>query len=897
MHFPKFKEARVSYSSINLTPIRPAGSRGCSVSISRRRSAGEFGEKSPRYSGRVETAASYLRDTYHRPEPPPEHVERARKLYDDCDWALPSPDQHSFLDHPPTKDEIALRLRRAVNTTPGKDGLEYRHLRKLDPEGLLLEKIYEAAWRFGIPDDWRTSQTVPCYKKGDTGDFSNFRPISLLPTIYKVFSGILSQRLTAIASELGWLSPEQKGFLPGVRGIDEHSGLLQTAVEEARAGRRPLGIALLDLCNAFGSLPHPVLGGLFASLPIPSDLRRLLLDIYSNNIMEFAVGQESVNIRPSTGVRQGDALSTTIFNLAAEPLLRAAKTNDFQGFNIFGCEVRVTAYADDLAVISTSPQELQGRLELLSNTAAALGLQFNPEKCVCILISNAKAVVDKDLCIGGGRIRCLDGDEQVEYLGVLLGARLRFRVPNQLVGHMNKVADSLLSPCQKLEVLRSHLLPSLAHHLATGRVLKDDLESLDTECRKFMAEIAGLPNHTIREFFYSDRRVGGLGMFRLSDDADIWTLARATQLLTSKDPTVRSIFLQQLRSTIRRGLREPGTLLSSDVISAFLSGSSEEGMYGLRFAPSSLANLWTLARGASRRLGARIDVSGDIITSIVADDVSVLPLKAVRGLRTVVRQRHTRRFLDAPHQGKVATGLDFDKSSSKDAARTLSCRTELGHADWKLLHRARLDILPLRGYSWFGNGDKSCRRCGQEEEVGHHVLNHCREGLVLATRRHDDVLGLLHRLLTRKGFEAAINKAVPGQRLRPDVELLHAGARLMVDVAVSYDTPRSLEAAFNRKVDKYEALGRTLPLVVGSLGSWHPRNDEIRSLLNIDGRSWCAFRRKARIAAILGSLNMVRSHLASVPADDSGPRPDSRQGPFTSSSPSPSPPPLPCPCP
>ena len=50
------------------------------------------------------------------------------------------------------------------------------------------------------------------------------------------------------------------------------------------------------------------LGGLFASLPIPLDIRRLLLDIYSNNIMEFAVGQDLVKIRPSTGVHQGDAL-------------------------------------------------------------------------------------------------------------------------------------------------------------------------------------------------------------------------------------------------------------------------------------------------------------------------------------------------------------------------------------------------------------------------------------------------------------------------------------------------------------------------------------------------------------------------------------------------------------
>lgn len=102
------------------------------------------------------------------------------------------------------------------------------------------------------------------------------------------------------------------------------------------------------------------------------------------------------------------------------------------------------------------------------------------------------------------------------------------------------------------------------------------------------------------------------------------------------------------------------------------------------------------------------------------------------------------------------------------------------------------------------------------------MFNHCREGLVLATRRHDDVLVVLPRLLTRKGHAVTINKAVLGQQLRPHVDLLHAGARLMVDVAVSYDTPHSLEVAFRRKVEKYEALGITLALVVGFLGSWYP---------------------------------------------------------------------------
>ena len=96
----------------------------------------------------------------------------------------------------------------------------------------------------------------------------------------------------------------------------------------------------------------------------------------------------------------------------------------------------------------------------------------------------------------------------------------------------------------------------------------------------------------------------------------------------------------------------------------------------------------------------------------------------------------------------------------------------------------------------------------------------------------------------------------------------------MVGVAVSYDTPHSLEAAFRRKVENYMVLGRILPLVLGFLGSWHPRYEEIRTLLNTDGRSWGAYRRKARIAAMRGLMKIIRDHLASDPAVIPGPCPE-----------------------
>ena len=327
-------------------------------------------------------------------------------------------------------------------------------------------------------------------------------------------------------------------------------------------------------------------------------------------------------------------------------------------------------------------------------------------------------------------------------------------------------------------------------------------------------------------------------------------MARATQLLTSKDPTVRQLFTAQLKDTISRcfNLEAPSVL----PIGPYLSGSTDGGLYRLRFAQASL-NLWTLARRAAKRLSAVIDVSSDQEILIIADDISMRPVKAVRGLRTAVRQYWSRRFLDSPHQGQVASGLALD-STSKDMARLLSSRTNLKIVDWSAMQRARLDLLPLRGYSWSVGPTKSCRQCGQGTENAFHVLNNCVVALQLKTARHNAVQDLLDEILLKTGHPPIIARAIPGQRLIPDVNITVDGTAILIDVTIPFHNPAILDAAYERKVTKYQSLGKVLPLVVGSLGSWHPRNEDIRSLLNIDGRSWSSFRRKCRTAAISESM-------------------------------------------
>ena len=109
-----------------------------------------LGERSPPYTGSFDLAEEFLRATYEGQQVSDDQCGKARTLYDSCQWRAPDQNQVDDLNRPPSKEEIEAKLRRATNTAPGADGLEYRHLRCLDPQALLLVKIFETVWSLGF---------------------------------------------------------------------------------------------------------------------------------------------------------------------------------------------------------------------------------------------------------------------------------------------------------------------------------------------------------------------------------------------------------------------------------------------------------------------------------------------------------------------------------------------------------------------------------------------------------------------------------------------------------------------------------------------------------------------------------------------------------------------------
>ena len=61
-----------------------------------------------------------------------------------------------------------------------------------------------------LPDELELAQVVTLYKKGNVEDPSNYRPISLLQALYKIYAAIIQKRMAAVIEEQIWKT--QYGF-------------------------------------------------------------------------------------------------------------------------------------------------------------------------------------------------------------------------------------------------------------------------------------------------------------------------------------------------------------------------------------------------------------------------------------------------------------------------------------------------------------------------------------------------------------------------------------------------------------------------------------------------------------------------------------------------------------
>lgn len=830
-------------------------------------------EDSPLCSQPPESVATFFEDVFAKKmdslqPPPPSAV------------LPPTLPQEPALVATITKEDIVARLARNGNTAPGPDGVTYSTLRTKDRGAHILFEVFRVCLEHGrIPKAWKESRTILIFKKGDKQDMSNWRPISLSSCIYKTYSGILADRLSRWAASKGAVSRQQKGFMPA-EGCMEHNFLVQQILDDTRANNKQAVITWLDLKNAFGSVPHVAVLDLLRQHGVHDHLLDVIEDLYAENTTTITTASgETRPVRMESGVKQGDPLSPIVFNLVMEVLLRSVLAHsDLHGYVLRGHRVTCLGFADDLVLTAWTPRSMQALLDIIGEVASWIGLSFNAKKCSTLHVSNKKALSTRTR-IQGEDIKAMGQADAYLHLGVPTGLYID-QTPEETVEHMiqdlHAIEHSLLTDWQKLDAIRTFVLPQITFTLSTARVKKRHFDLLDKAVKRVAKAAMHLPRRASPEIIAIPTHLGGANIMALKELADVGAVVHAHKVLTCPDMLVRQVALASLKSTVTEVVGHPP---NNAELAAYLSAEQMP-------RPSHAhATIWSYARNAVRQLRRKVNGLqwqwqdadlGPSISLVLKDSETIIGPARRKDLHCTLREAlqdfHHRRLIAKPVQGKVMEAVSLDPASN----HFLHSGRHTRFCDWRFVHRARLGVLPLNGQLHLPDQPRKCRRCAWDNETTAHVLCHCQRHSGAWRNRHGAVIKTLVDAM-QSHANLRVEKTIrgTGSRLLPDLVVRDEATKnvVIVDVCCPFDNrPQALNAARAEKIRKYSPLVATLKqqgytagceaVVVGALGSWDPANTKALSMLDIPQHKRAALAKKCVSEVIRWSRDIYVEHVS-----------------------------------
>ena len=159
-----------------------------------------------------------------------------------------------------------------------------------------------------FPRQLKIARVKPFFKKGDQSNFSNYRPISLLFSISKIFEQVMTAQLIDYFTSNNLFCIQQFGFRPGYSTELAALRLANHIILEMDNNKVPTNI-YIDLSKAFNILNFDILFTKLDHYGVNESAKRLIHSYLTDRsqYVEFN-GHKSVNSPISTGVPQGSVL-------------------------------------------------------------------------------------------------------------------------------------------------------------------------------------------------------------------------------------------------------------------------------------------------------------------------------------------------------------------------------------------------------------------------------------------------------------------------------------------------------------------------------------------------------------------------------------------------------------
>ena len=457
-----------------------------------------------------------------------------------------------------TADIIKQQIKKVKNwSAPGVDevhGFWLKHLISLHSR---LSDQYNMMLQKRDIEDWMTTgKTFLILKDKNKGAIpSNYRPITCLPTMFKLFTGILTTKIFNFLKEKLLYLVEQKGNAKNSRGTNDQLLIDKMVLKNCRQRKTNLFMAWIDYKKAFDSLPHSWISQCLKFFGICENIENLLdnaMTKWKTNLLLNGENLGTVSIRK--GIFQGDSLSPLLFTIAMIPLTKILQASK-QGYEFSKQSAKIShlLYMDDLKLYAKSEKELKSLLNTVKIFSDDIRMEFGLDKCAILAMKKGKIDKHEGITFSDGKnIKGLD--ENYKYLGILeaddiLHNQVKKKTSSEYIKRIRKVLKSKLNGGNIIKAINTWAVPVIRYTAGIINWTQTDLNNLDRKTRKQMTMCHALHPRSDVDRLYLPRKIGGRGLLQILQTVEEETRSLNDYIQKSKEKLLIEVRKQRVLNT------------------------------------------------------------------------------------------------------------------------------------------------------------------------------------------------------------------------------------------------------------------------------------------------------------------------------------------------------------
>ena len=425
-------------------------------------------------------------------------------------------------DYKITLDELKQAVKNTMNwKSPGPDHIHnfwWKYLTSVHPHiTTAFNKLLNDP--NSVPPFLAKGITYLIPKSKETQLPKNYRPITCLNTIYKLFTSIIATKIYTHVETYSIVTDQQKGCRKGTPGCKEQLWVDAVITQHAKHTNRNITVAWIDYQKAFDSVPHSWLIAILNLYKINKNIIKILQSCMEHWETTLQLHTENTTlitkkIKIESGIYQGDSLSPLWFILSLNPLSKALNKMK-TGYKIKANTTENTFnhlfYVDDLKLYAQSESDINRLIKTTEEFSSDIKMNFGIDKCAKLVTKKGKIIseqVHDDL-----NFTYLTEENSYKYLGynqqlIRNEKQIKVRLINTFMKRVETLLRTELTGKNKIKGINTWAIPILIYSFGVINWNNTELEDINRKIRVIMTKYRFHHPKSATERIYLPRKEG-----------------------------------------------------------------------------------------------------------------------------------------------------------------------------------------------------------------------------------------------------------------------------------------------------------------------------------------------------------------------------------------------------